>query len=34
MPDVFAAITHEEVLISDVRVIPARASWQPIRGTK
>jgi|SRR5262245_48213305 len=26
--------SHEQVLIRDVRVIPARASWQPVRGSQ
>jgi Tol biopolymer transport system component len=26
--------SNERVLISDVRVIPARASWQPVRSSK
>jgi TolB protein len=26
--------SNEQALISDVRVVPARASWQPVWGSK
>ncbi len=31
---IYADGSNERVLISDVRVMPARASWQPVRSSK